>query len=106
MIDLRAGLGAPPIAFPGVKMQFHPELPSGLPGNAPLMPQGQTAQRALGCLGCGPQASPVALAGLGVGSLGVSALQVRWESIPTWAKIAGGAVLFSGVAYGVYRIVR
>ena len=88
-------------------MQYHPELPSGLPGGAPTTTPGQTAQRALGCIGCAQGTSaPLALAGVGVGALSASTMQTRWEQTSMWAKLLGGAVLFAGVAYGVYRVVR
>lgn len=99
MIDLRAGLGAPPIVFPGVRMQ-HPALPSGTPGSAPLMPPGQAAQAGIGCPGF-PAVAGARMAGLGIGSL-----QSWWDRIPLWARLAGSAVVFAGVSYGTYRLVR
>lgn len=86
-------------------MQYH-EPPSGLPGAAPVSTPGQTAQRALGCVGCVSTSAPLALAGVGIGALGASSMQTRWDQMSLWIKALGGLVLFSGVAYGVYRVVR
>lgn len=97
MIDLSRGLGAPPIVFPGVRM-FHPEAPSGLPGNAPVMPIGQAAQRALGN-------SEVSTAA----PQSVADLRPWFSRLPLWAKIGmgiGAAGVLAGVSYGVYRAVR
>lgn len=112
MIDLRAGLGAPPIVLPGLPMQ-RVGAPSGTPGDAPVMSPSQAAQRALGCVGCAnptsaatsggalvlPQAGR--LAGIGVGDL-----STWFDRVPRWAKIAAGVLAFAGVSYGVYRLVR
>jgi hypothetical protein len=68
------------------------------------MTPNEAAQRAgLGCVGCAAQPAglPVALAGVGVGDL-----RSKWDRIPLWLKLAGGAVMFVGVSYGVYRLVR
>lgn len=97
MIDLRAGLGAPPITFPGVRMQ-HADAPPGLPGSAPIMPPAQVAARALNggmCIGC-PDTS----------SIGIGDLRSWWSRIPMWVKIGAGVVLAAGTGYGVYRLVR
>jgi hypothetical protein len=68
------------------------------------MTPSQAAQRVgVGCVRCAAQPTglPVALAGVGVGDL-----RSKWERVPMWLKIAGGTVMFVGVSYGVYRLVR
>jgi len=92
--DLRAALGFPPVAFPGVRAQ-PPNTPAGTPSSAPMLPMSTQAQRALGCVGCS------GAVGLGVGDL------TSWYSrIPMWLKISVGVLGLVGIGYGVYRFVR
>lgn len=87
----------------------HPSVPSGLPGSAPLMPQGQTAQRSLGCVGCTPVMNPAVaapVAGLSLAGPGIGDMQTWFDRIPLWIKIGVGVLTFAGVSYGVYRLVR
>lgn len=113
MINLHNDLGRLPIIYPTATDRPPTprlDIPSGTPGQAPVTPINQAAAKALGCVGCASTQSTVAglalpmasrLAGVGVGNL-----QTWYDKIPLWAKIAAGAVVFTGIAYGTYRLVR
>src|SRR5262245_3334564 len=98
MIDLRKGLGAPPNAFPGVRM-VGPSSPSGIPGSAPLMPISMRAQSAMnGCAGCTR----------GDSKRGIAGLASPWYQ-PLWMKgllVGAGAAILAAMTYGIYRVVR
>lgn len=94
MIDLRAGLGAPPIVFPGVPLR-HAHVPTVTTG-APMLPRSQVAQNALGCVGCLPA---------GASSIqGVGDLTTWWARIPTWAKVSGAIGLAVGTGLLTYYV--
>jgi hypothetical protein len=96
VINLQAGLGAPPVVFPGVPLK-HPSVPQINTG-APMMPRGQVAQRALGCINCLPQGAN------GLALQGVGDLTTWWARIPTWAKISGMLGLAVGAGLLTYYI--